>query len=250
MEFSIVIPAYNEASVIVKTLSNMTSFMRSFSKSFEIIVVDDGSTDETANLAEAYSKDHPEVGVIRNPHKGKGYTVRTGMLAASGDLIMMADSDGAMPIEELKRLVIWVKEHNFDIVIGSREGIGAVRKNEPFIRHLMGRVFNLIIKILVLPGIEDTQCGYKLFKHKAAKDVFERLVLFGPNTPEIKVPRVSAFDVEVLFIARKFKYKIKEVPVIWNYIKTVRVHPIRDSIQNFLDVLKVKVNDLKGLYKF
>ena len=250
MEFSIVIPAYNEASVIVKTLSNMTSFMRSFSKSFEIIVVDDGSTDETANLAEAYSKDHPEVGVIRNPHKGKGYTVRTGMLAASGDLIMMADSDGAMPIEELKRLVIWVKEHNFDIVIGSREGIGAVRKNEPFIRHLMGRVFNLIIKILVLPGIEDTQCGYKLFKHKAAKDVFERLVLFGPNTPEIKVPRVSAFDVEVLFIARKFKYKIKEVHVIWNYIKTVRVHPIRDSIQNFLDVLKVKVNDLKGLYKF
>ncbi len=249
MEYSIVIPAYNEALGITATLSSMLNFMRSFSKEFEIFVVDDGSSDSTADVVATYSIQNPEVKLIENPHKGKGYAVRSGMLASQGDLVLMADSDGAMPIEELKRLLTWIKDHDFDIVIASREGVGAQRKNEPFVRHLMGRIFNLIIQILVLPGIKDTQCGYKLFKGTVASDIFSRLVLFGPNTPDTDKPRVTAFDVEVLFLAKKLGYKVKEVPITWNFIKTVRVSPIRDSLVNLGDVLKVKLNDLKGLYK-
>ena len=145
--------------------------------------------------------------------------------------------------------MVWVKDHDFDIVIGSREGVGAVRENEPLMRHIMGRGFNYIVQILTIPGINDTQCGFKLFKHDVAQDLFSSLVLFGPDTPDTSQPRVSAFDVEVLMIARRRGYKIKEVPVHWTYVQSTRVHPIRDSIANLADVLQVKTNDLLGKYK-
>jgi dolichyl-phosphate beta-glucosyltransferase len=222
--------------------------MKSFARSFEVIVVDDGSEDKTAGVVEKFAKDHSEIVLKRNVHKGKGFGIRTGMLMASGDYILMADADMATPIEELKRLMVWIKDHDFDIAIGSREGVGAVRHKEPFIRHLMGRVFNFIIQLLTIKGINDTQCGFKLFRADVAQDLFESLVLFGPNTPETNVPRVTAFDVEVLLIAKKRGYKIKEVPVSWTYVPTDRVHNIRDSIANLKDVITVKINDLAGKY--
>lgn len=249
IEYSIVISAYNEEAGITSSLTQIIGFMKSFARSYEVIVVDDGSSDKTADVVEKFAKDHPEIVLKRNVHKGKGFGVRTGMLMASGEYILMSDADMATPIEELKRLMVWIKDHDFDIVIGSREGVGAIRYNEPFIRHLMGRVFNLIVRVLTVRGINDTQCGFKLFKADVAQDIFENLVLFGPDTPETNVPRVTAFDVEVLLIAQKRKYKIKEVPVTWTYVPTQRVHNIRDSIANFKDVLSVKINDIRGKYK-
>lgn len=248
IEYSVVIPTYNEEAAITSSLTQTLNFLKSYAKSFEIIVVDDGSADDTVEKVEKYKKEHPEIKLIKNPHKGKGYTVRTGVLMAKGDYILMADADMATPIEELKRLMVWIKEHDFDIVIGSREGVGAQRHNEPYIRHFMGRVFNFIVRMLTIPNIQDTQCGFKVFKKDVAHDIFKNLVLFGPDTPETNVPRVTAFDVELLMIAKRHGYSIKEVPISWTYVPSTRVHPIRDSFMNLWDVLRVKFNDVMGKY--
>jgi glycosyltransferase involved in cell wall biosynthesis len=248
IEYSIVMPAYNEEAVIASSLTQVISFMKSYSSSYEVIIVDDGSEDKTVGVVENFAKDHPEIVLKKNPHKGKGFSVRTGILMSSGKYVLMADSDMATPIDEIKRLMVWVKDHDFDIVIGSREGVGAVRKNEPYIRHLMGRVFNALVQLLTVRGINDTQCGFKLFKAEVAHDIFNRLVLFGPDTPETNVPRVTAFDVEVLVVAKRQGYTIKEVPVHWTYVQSSRVHPLRDTIANVTDVLAVKTNDLFGKY--
>lgn len=246
-EISVIIPAYNEKQNIGITLTKVSTFLNDYESSYEIIVVDDGSTDNTSEIVEAYVKNNPKIILVKNPHKGKGFAVRTGVLKSQGIYVLLSDGDLAVPIEELKRLMVWVKDNNFDIAIGSREGIGAVRKNEPLMRHIMGRVFNYLIKILVLRGINDTQCGFKLFKGELARDVFKKSLLYGDSSKEIKVPKVTAFDLEILFIAKKMGKKIKEVPVFWEYRNT-RVNNFRDSFFNFVDVLKVKFNDLKKLY--
>jgi len=248
MEYSVIIPAYNEEARITSTLTQILGFMKSFSVEFEIIVVDDGSGDKTVEVVTNYSKDHPEISLVPNPHKGKGFAVRSGVLASKGKYVLMADADMATPIEELKRLAVWVADHNFDVVVSSREGVGAKRQNEPLIRHLMGRVFNLIIRILTGLGIQDTQNGFKLFKGDEAREIFGGMILFGPNAPDLKNPRVSAFDVEVLMIAKRHGYKIKEVPITWTYVPTTRVNLFRDSFLNLWDVLRIKFNDMRGKY--
>ena len=191
-------------------------------------------------------KNYPTLKIVKNPHSGKGYTVKTGMLMAKKDFILFSDTDLATPIEDLKRFLVWVTENDFDIAIGSREGMGAQRQKEPLIRHLMGRVFNLIVQILVLRGINDTQCGFKLFKKESAHRIFKATLLYPGG--KIEGPMVTAFDVEVLFLARKMGYKIKEIPVNWTYVDESKVNPLKDSIVNFLDVMKVKYNDIKGVY--
>lgn len=248
-KFSIVIPAYNEADKIVPSLTQVISFMRNFSESFEIIVVDDGSKDSTVELVRNYMKEHKEIKLIENSHKGKGPAVWTGMMAANGNFIYMADADFSTPIEELKKFYNWVEEHDYDIAIASREGIGSNRVNEPFYRHFMGRVFNFYVQMLALPGIKDSQCGFKLFRKKAAKDIFNRLKIYGDAAEETDVGYMGAFDVEVLYLANKLGYKIKEIPTTWTYVKTTRLNPLRDSIKMSFDVLKIKINDLKGVYK-
>jgi dolichyl-phosphate beta-glucosyltransferase len=249
MEYSIVIPVFNESDKISQNLTQVVGFMRTFSKKFEVVVVDDGSRDNTAKIVSNYAKDNPEVKLVKNPHKGKGYTVLTGMKKAKGDLVYMADADLSTPIEELKKLSIWIKEHEYDIVIASREGVGANRVDEPFYRHLMGRVFNLVVQLVAIPGIKDTQCGFKLFTNDAAQKVFGMLDIYGDDTQEIEEAYLGAWDVEVLFIAKKLGYRIKEIPVKWVYVKTTRLSPLRDSFKMFVDVVKVRLNDLKGKYK-
>ncbi|MFC1700092.1 dolichyl-phosphate beta-glucosyltransferase [Patescibacteria group bacterium] len=249
MEYSIVTPAYNEEDKITATLTQAVGFMRGFSDSFEVIIVNDGSKDSTEEKVKAYSKDNPEVKLLSIPHKGKGVAVSAGIMAAEGKYIYMADADLSAPINELKKLSVWMIDQDYDIVIASREGVGAKRVGEPFYRHIMGRVFNIMIQILVLPGISDTQCGFKLFKNKVAKDVFGKLKIYNIEGKELQDAYLGAWDVEVLYLARKMGYTIKQVPVTWTYVKTTRLKPLKDSAKMALDVLKIRLNDLKGKYK-
>lgn len=249
MEYSIVTPAYNEEDKITASLTQMVGFMRSFSDSFEVIIINDGSKDSTEEKVRAYSKENPEVRLLTIPHKGKGVAVSTGIMAAEGKYIYMADADLSAPMSELKKLSVWVQDQDYDIVIASREGIGAKRIGEPLYRHIMGRVFNIFIQALILPGISDTQCGFKLFKNKVAKDVFGKLEVYNTEGKELEEAYLGAWDVEVLYLARKMGYTIKQVPVTWTYVKTTRLKPLKDSAKMALDVLKIRLNDLKGKYK-
>lgn len=248
---SIVIPAFNEEKNIERTVKQIVEFCQSDESflNFEIIVVDDGSLDRTASVVENLKNQHQEINLIKNPHRGKGYSVRTGVLNARGQFILFTDADGSTPIKEVKRLIFWLSENNFDIAIASREGTGAQRYQEPYYRHIMGRAFNFVVQTLALRGIEDSQCGFKLFKAGSAKEIFSKLKIYGPEAAAVPFAFTGAFDVEVLFIARKLSYRIKEVPVVWTYSRTDRVSPLRDSWLMFLDVLRIRINDLKGVYR-
>ncbi len=248
MEYSIVIPAYNEADKISSSLTQIVTFMKGFSESFEVVVVDDGSKDSTAQIVEDYARSNVDVRLIKNPHRGKGFAVYTGIMEAKGDLIYTADADLSAPISELKKLTVWVRDQNFDVSIASREGLGAQRVNEPLYRHIMGRGFNIFVQAVALPGISDSQCGFKLFKGTVAKDIFSRLKIYGDKVRDTDKPYFGAWDVEVLYIAKKLGYTVKQVPVVWTYVRTTRLSPIRDSVKMALDVLKIRLNDLKGQY--
>lgn len=246
---SVVIPVYNESENIRKNLSRVFEFLKSKDFSTELIVVDDGSVDQTVAIIEEFFSDRENFRLIKNPHKGKGFAVRTGVLAAAGQFILFADADLATPIEEVDRLLMWLREHEFDIAIASREGFGARRVGEPWRRHFLGRGFNFLVQLLVLPGIEDSQCGFKLLDQEAAREIFGRLKTYGEDVPEQKKAYLGAFDVEVLFIARKLGFRIKEVPITWTYAPTKRLRPFTDSAKMAWDVFKVRLNDWKGLYE-
>ncbi|MGQ9928542.1 MAG: dolichyl-phosphate beta-glucosyltransferase [Chloroflexaceae bacterium] len=241
---SIVIPAYNEERRLPATLQQIRAYLADQPFASEVIVVDDGSDDRTAAVAASY----PEVQVLRREHRGKGFAVRAGALAASGAYVLLCDADLAVPIEE------WVKFEGFftsgyDVVIGSREGIGATREGEPWYRHAMGRVFNWIIRLVALRGINDTQCGFKAMRRETARDLFRRVRIYGEDAPVVRGAAVTAYDVEVLFLARKCGYRIAEVPVHWRYGAETKVNPLRDSLRNLRDVFTVRLNDLQGRYR-
>jgi len=248
---SVVIPAYNEEKLLPETLQRVSEFLGEQSYSSEIIVVDDGSEDRTTVVAkEALAGVNDKVSwhVIENDHRGKGYTVRTGMLAAGGEYILFSDADLATPIEEVAKLLRYL-EAGFDIAIGSREGVGAERVAEPWYRHFMGRIFNLLVRVIAGADYQDTQCGFKAFRRDVAHDLFRRLKLYGEDAKVITGGAVTAFDVEVLFLAGRRGYKVKEVPVLWRYGEQTKVNPLRDSIRNFQDVLRVRLNDWRGMYQ-
>jgi glycosyltransferase involved in cell wall biosynthesis len=246
-KLSLVIPTYNEERRLAATLSAVFGYLERQSYSFEVIVSDDGSTDATAAIAEDFASSHPELRVLRNEHRGKGYAVRAGMQAATGEIVLFSDADLSTPIEELDRFIPCF-ENGCEVVIGSRQGEGARRIGEPFFRHVMGRVFNGIVSLVTLSGIRDTQCGFKGFSARAARQIFRFTLLYSDNAPVIRDAMVTGFDVEVLFLARKLGYTIRELPVRWNYDAGTKVNPIKDSWRNFRDVLKVRINDRLGLY--
>jgi len=244
---SVVIPAYNEERRLPQTLQSIVDYLARQSYASEVIVVDDGSRDQTVQVVESFRAAHPSVALIRNDHRGKGYAVRTGMLAAQGHIVLFSDADLSTPIEEIAQLLPWF-EHGYGLVIGSREGSGAKRIREPFYRHMMGRVFNFVVRLLTVRGIDDTQCGFKAFRDDVARDLFTRMKLYGENAQAVTGSMVTGFDVEVLFLGYKSGYKIKEVPVEWRYGNESKVNPLKDSFELFRDVLMVRWNDLRGMY--
>lgn len=249
MEYSIVIPAYNEADKITSSLTQVLGFMRNFSSSFEVLVANDGSKDKTAELVSEYSKSNPEVKLLDLPHRGKFAALVTGVNQAQGMYIYLADADFSSHISELKKLAVWMKDQNFDIVIASREGKGAQRIGEPYYRHIIGRIFNTLVQLITLPGISDSQCGFKLFKSGAARRIFSKLVVYGDTSKEIKKPFYGALDVEVLYLGRKLGFKIKEVPVTWAYVKTSRLNLFANSWKMARDLFRIRLADLQGKYK-
>ena len=242
-ELSIVIPAYNEAGRLPQTLSTIGRYLAAQPFTTEVLVVDDGSTDGTAAVAAA----HPGVQVLRRDHRGKGFAVRAGALTAQGAAVLLCDADLAVPIEEWPKLAAPLRA-GAGLAIGSREGVGATRKGEPWYRHVMGRVFNRIIHMVALRGIEDTQCGFKAMPREVAQTLFRRVRIYGDTAPVVKGAAVTAYDVELLFLARKAGYRIVEVPVLWHYGTETKVNPARDSLRNLRDVLTVRLNDLRGRY--
>lgn len=240
---SIVIPAYNEALRLPKTLQDLNTYTGCLPFLTEVIVVDDGSDDGTAEIASIVSG----IQVIRLDHRGKGFAVRAGALKASGKYILLCDADLSTPLSEWEKLYPFFAQ-GYDIVVGSREGTTAQRIGEPWYRHLMGRVFNSIVRSVLQIDIQDTQCGFKALKNEVAKDVFSRLRIYGDDAGIKTGPAVTAYDVELLFLAKHLGYQIKEVPVIWTYGIESKVNPLNDSLRNFRDVLTVRMNQWRGLY--
>lgn len=244
---SVVIPSYNEMSNFGRgVLEHVYSFLSELPYSWELILSDDGSKDGTQEKLDEFAKDRPHAKVLKNVHAGKGPTVAAGMLAASGKYRLFTDFDQSTPIEEVKRAVDHAQQ-GFDIVIGSREGEGSKRNKEPIHRHIMGRVFNLMVQILALRGIQDSQCGFKLFTGSATERLFTALFVYG-ETQERHDAFTGAFDVEILFLARKWGMKVYEMPVKWEHVESDRVNPIKDSVRMLRDILRIRYAWLTGKY--
>lgn len=245
---SVVVPAYNEEQRLPDTLAQILAYLERQPYRADVIVADDGSTDGTAALVEQIAREHPNVQLLRLDHRGKGYAVRAGALAARGEYVLLCDADLAVPIEEWEKLQRSLLGGHA-LAIGSREGLGARRLGEPWYRHLMGRVFNLIVRMVAVGNIQDTQCGFKALRQAAAADLFRRVRLYGEDAPPVRGGAVTAYDVELLFLAQRRGYSIAEVPVFWRYGTDTKVDPLRDSLRNLRDVIKVRWNALCGMYR-
>jgi glycosyltransferase involved in cell wall biosynthesis len=233
---SLVIPAYNEQARLPYTLSEIEAWVRRQAIECEVVVVDNGSRDATSAVVQQAGVAFPMLRLLRTDRRGKGCAVRAGMLSAKGDVVIFADADLSWSVDDLTRFVSMVDAEN-PVVIGSREGTGARRTSEPVYRHLMGRVFNRVVQALAVPGIEDTQCGFKAFRADAARAIFGRQRLDG-----------FGFDVEVLYLARRLGYPIRVVPLHWEHKENSRVAPLRDTLAMLTDVLRVRFNGWRGRY--
>lgn len=233
---SIVIPAYNEEKRIGLSLRKIIDYLELRNFSAEIIVVDDGSSDRTAEISREILADWSVSQVISFPeNRGKGAAVKEGVLKAGGELVLFTDADLSTPIEELEKFLP-LTEQGFDLVIASRAlPESEIRKRQSWLREHMGKSFNLLVRLLLLNGIKDTQCGFKLFKKEAAREIFSRLQTTG-----------FAFDVEVLLLARKLGYKIAQVAVVWINSPESRVRLFRSSIQMLWELLKIKRRKKNG----
>lgn len=247
-KISVIIPAFNESAQIEKTLRETYNFLRDFAAAFKIIVVDDGSQDETLKKIESLSFLTAEIIILQNEHRGKAGAVAAGVARADGDYVLMMDADGAVGVAAVKRLLQELKERGADIAIGSREGPGAQRINEPFYRHWLGRVFNTVVKLVTGLRFEDTQCGFKLFKTEVIKKLSKESRIMNRRPTGLKEPLVTAFDVELLVLAQKFGYKTIEVPILWHHVKTRNINPVKDSLRMLADVLATRLNLLRGKY--
>jgi dolichyl-phosphate beta-glucosyltransferase len=235
---SIVIPAYNEELRIIRTLGQVVSFLNTRSYTWEVLVVDDGSADATAQLVEEFASREPRVRLIRLIHRGKGAAVKHGMLVSTGQYRFLCDADLSMPVEQVERFLPPQLE-GVDVAIGSREAPNSRRIGEPGQRHLMGRFYNWLVRVMAVPGVDDTQCGFKCFRGEVVPGLFQKQTIDG-----------FAFDVEILFLAYQSGMKIKEVGIDWYYRDRSKVRRIYDSFAMTSDLLKIRWRHKRGHHRW
>ena len=236
--YSIIIPAYNEASRLGRTLERVLSYVSGRGWDAEVLVVNDGSKDCTPDLVRSYAEGHPQLRLVENcGNRGKGYSVRHGMLEATGELLLFSDADLSAPIEESAKLFAAI-ESGADVAIGSRWVKPELQTHrQSAIRQLYGRLFNLALRILLGLSFKDTQCGFKAFNRRAAKTIFplQRIERWG-------------FDPELLYLARRAGFKVEEVPVEWSHVAGTRLRPLRDGLNMLREVLEIRRNARAGMY--
>jgi glycosyltransferase involved in cell wall biosynthesis len=241
---SVVIPAFNEEyNLRTGVLESVYGYLSRQNYTWEILFVDDGSTDNTAKLAEEFARKHSNIFILKEPHRGKAGTVIAGILKAKGEVILFTDADQATPIDQLKKVLPKFKE-GFDIVIGSRHG----REGAPIIRKVMAFGFSFLRLLILRLPFKDTQCGFKAFSSGAAKEIFRRLKTFSANSKNLGASVTAGFDLEVLYVARKLGYRVAEVPVDWHHKEGTKVDPIKDSIEGLRGLLLVRLNALQNKY--
>lgn len=236
---TVLIPAYNEEQNLKATLEEVSKYLNEKKISHEVIIIDDGSVDNTSGIAQKFSKNFDKFKILRNdPNMGKGYALRRGMLAASGDYKLFMDADNSTSIYEFDKFLPYIKE-DYDIVIASRRlKDSMVEESQPALRAAMGMVYILLSRLLLGTSFSDFNCGFKVYSNKAARLLFSKQKMND-----------WSFDTEVLFIAVKNHLKVKEVPVRWVHKSTSKVRPIRDGIKSFISLLRIKINDLRRLYE-
>jgi len=233
---SIIIPAHNEETRLPHTLEQALAFLKTQDYDSEVLVVENGSSDRTYEVAQEFAQRHPTLRVIRETERGKGLAVRRGMLEAKGQYRFMCDADLSMSIEQVNRFLP-PHAQNVDVAIGSREAAGAVRFDEPPYRHIGGRAINFAIRILILPGLQDTQCGFKCFTAEAAEQVFPRQTLAG-----------WSFDIELLYIARRLGLTIREIPIHWRFSPETKLSAVQDALRMVRDIFRIHRNARRGDY--
>jgi dolichyl-phosphate beta-glucosyltransferase len=233
---SIIIPAHNEENRLPHTLEQVFAFLSTQPYIAEVLVVENGSNDRTLEIALSFAKQKSNLYVLQETQRGKGNAVRRGMLDARGEYRFICDADLSMPIEEIIKFIPPALT-DFDIAIGSREARGAMRYNEPPYRHLGGRGINLIIQMFILPGLNDTQCGFKCFRAETAKTLFSLQSLKG-----------WSFDIEILYLARRKYLRVIEIPIHWYYGSDSKVSAVRDAIRMIGDIFRIHYNARRGLY--
>jgi glycosyltransferase involved in cell wall biosynthesis len=236
--YSIVIPAYNESARLGESLEKVLAYVHAQGWNAEVIVVNDGSRDNTAQIVRSFATKDPALRLVENPgNRGKGYSVRNGMLNARGKILLFSDADLSSPIEEAPKL-LQALEEGADIAIGSRWLRAETQtQRQPLHRQLFGRIFNLMLRVTLGLKFKDTQCGFKAFKKPAADAIF----------PLQKIERWG-FDPEILFLARKFGLQVKEIPVAWGHSGGTRINPIADGFRMFLEMIRIRRNDWEGKY--
>jgi glycosyltransferase involved in cell wall biosynthesis len=234
---SIIIPAYNEANRLPSTLEQVFAFIEQQNYQSEVIVVENGSIDNTFEVAQNFARNNIKCRAIHLEERGKGLAVREGILQATGQYRFMCDADLSMPIAEVNRFLPPALD-NFDIAIASREAPGSVRYNEPGYRHWGGRGTNLLIRLFALHGLHDTQCGFKMFRAEIAEDIFRFQTITN-----------WSFDIELLYIARLRGYCILEIPIPWYYNSETKLNPFRDALNMALDIFTIRRNARQGLYE-
>ena len=236
-QLSVVIPAYNEEASIRKTVESVRTYLTESKISHELLVVDDGSTDRTAEIVLEVAKSVPSLRLLRSGHRGKGGAVKLGMLEAAGEQVLFMDADLSTPIEELQKYLPWLHD-GYDVVIGSRKMPGAsVTVHQPPLREAMGKVFTWLTNVLLGTRVSDITCGFKCFSAKAASEIFRRQRIDG-----------WGFDAEILFIAGRCGFRIKEVPVVWADDASTKVRLLKDAVRSLKELLEIRLSAWRGQY--